>query len=68
MGEVDGIHYFTMDYIEGEDLGQKIRSKVRLEAKEAVEYALEIADGLGYAHGFNTSGSNHLYFVAAASF
>jgi tetratricopeptide (TPR) repeat protein/predicted Ser/Thr protein kinase len=50
VGETDGIHYFTMDYVEGKDLGELIRAKGRLEPREAVEIALQLCDGLAYAH------------------
>jgi tetratricopeptide (TPR) repeat protein len=50
VGEIDGIHYFTMDYIEGKDLGQIIKVKGKLDAEDAIDYALQVCEALAYAH------------------
>jgi tetratricopeptide (TPR) repeat protein len=50
VGEIDGIHYFTMDFIEGKDLGTYVRDQGRLPSDEAIRLAIEIGDGLAYAH------------------
>src|SRR5256714_3991895 len=49
VGEDDGKPYIAMEYIEGETLRQKIKSR-RLPFNEALEIAIQIAEGLGKAH------------------
>ncbi len=49
VGEEDGKPYMAMEYVEGETLRQKIRSRP-LEIKEALDVALQIAGGLVKAH------------------
>ncbi|HEY6122532.1 MAG TPA: UvrD-helicase domain-containing protein [Pyrinomonadaceae bacterium] len=50
VGEDDGRPYIAMEYIEGETVRQKIRSRP-LQLKEAIDIALQIAEGLEKAHG-----------------
>jgi DNA helicase II / ATP-dependent DNA helicase PcrA len=49
VGEDDGTPYIAMEYIEGETLRQKIKSKA-LPLKETLEIAIQIAAGLARAH------------------
>jgi DNA helicase II / ATP-dependent DNA helicase PcrA len=49
VGEVDGKPYIAMEYIEGETLRQKIKSRA-LQVKEALGIAIQIAEGLAKAH------------------
>src|SRR4051812_27524531 len=51
VGEDDGKPYIAMEFIEGETLRQKIRER-GLQLKEAIEIALQIAEGLNRAHEF----------------
>ncbi len=43
-------HYIVMEYVDGQDLKTLIRRKGRLDVKEAVDIAYQIASGVGYAH------------------
>ena len=49
IGEDDGKPYIAMEYVEGETLRQKIRSRA-LQIKETLEIAIQIAEGLAKAH------------------
>src|SRR5690349_2444014 len=49
VGEDEGKPYIAMEFIEGETLRQKIRTKA-LQLKEAIDIALQIAAGLARAH------------------
>jgi DNA helicase-2/ATP-dependent DNA helicase PcrA len=49
IGEADGRHFITMEYIQGETLRQKIVAR-SLATIEALEIAIQIADGLAKAH------------------
>ena len=51
-GEVDGKAFIVMEYIEGEDLGEKME-KEPLSFREALRVVLEIAEALETAHGKN---------------
>lgn len=50
VGQIDGIHYLTMAYIEGEPLSDRIRKR-RLPRAEAMELVRTIGLALAYAHG-----------------
>jgi Protein kinase domain len=50
IGEADGLHFLTMEYIRGEDLRSLLRRIGRLPADKAVEVAAQIAAGLAAAH------------------
>jgi eukaryotic-like serine/threonine-protein kinase len=43
--------WFTMPYVAGETLRQRLAREPQLPLRDAVRIALEIADALGYAHG-----------------
>jgi eukaryotic-like serine/threonine-protein kinase len=49
-GEEDGRQYIVFEYIEGENLKEFVVRKGRLEAREALEIAVEIARALAFAH------------------
>jgi tRNA A-37 threonylcarbamoyl transferase component Bud32 len=49
-GEEDGRQYIVFEYIDGENLKELVVRKGRLDVREALEIALKIARGLGFAH------------------
>jgi serine/threonine-protein kinase len=49
-GEADGLLYFVMPYAEGESLRQRLDREKQLAVDESVRIAVEVADGLDYAH------------------
>ena len=49
VGEQDGIDYLVMEYIEGETLAERLK-KGALPLDKALEYGIQIADGLDTAH------------------
>ncbi|MBI3792154.1 MAG: serine/threonine protein kinase, partial [Gemmatimonadetes bacterium] len=49
-GEVDGVPYFTMPFVKGEGLRQRLRSHGALETSEAVRLMRDVASALAYAH------------------
>ena len=49
VGEQDGMDYLVMEYIEGETLADKLASSA-LTLHEAIEYGIQISDGLDVAH------------------
>jgi tetratricopeptide (TPR) repeat protein len=50
LGEVDGIKYITMPYVEGRDLSAVLREHGKLPVAQAVAIARQIAAGLQAAH------------------
>src|SRR5215469_6976331 len=50
VGEVDGATFFTMEYIDGEDLASLLRRIGRLPQDKAVEIARQVCAGLAAAH------------------
>jgi len=50
LGEIDGIKYITMTYVEGEDLATKLKREGRLPVPRALNIARQIAAGLSAAH------------------
>ena len=50
VGEVDGQSFFTMEYIDGEDLASLLRRIGRLPQDKAVEIARQLCAGLAAAH------------------
>ncbi len=50
-GQMDGITYFTMEYLEGETLAHRLKRSGKLPVDEAVHVALEVCRALTYAHG-----------------
>ncbi|HUG17438.1 MAG TPA: serine/threonine-protein kinase [Planctomycetaceae bacterium] len=49
-GEVDGLHYFAMEYVAGETLSDRLK-RGRLEIEQAARLSLEIARAVEYLHG-----------------
>ena len=49
-GEAKGIHFFVMEYVEGETLSQLIRQHGPLDVEMALQFVLQVAQGLQYAH------------------
>src|SRR5271163_1820952 len=50
VGEVDGNTFFTMEYVDGEDLASLLRRIGRLPQDKALEIARQLCAGLGAAH------------------
>jgi serine/threonine protein kinase len=49
-GEADDRQFIVFEYIEGENLKELVVRKGRLDVREALEVALEVARGLAFAH------------------
>jgi eukaryotic-like serine/threonine-protein kinase len=49
-GEIDGLPYYTMPFVEGESLRARLRRDQKLPIMEAVRLASEVAEALHYAH------------------
>jgi len=49
-GSIDSVHYMSMEYLEGETLREKTRSRGILGIDETVDYMKPIAQALGYIH------------------
>ena len=50
-GEVDGLFYYVMPYIEGESLRHRLLRERKLPLEAALHIARDVADALGFAHG-----------------
>jgi tetratricopeptide (TPR) repeat protein len=50
-GQVAGVPYYVMPYLEGETLGRRLGRSPPLAVGEALRIAREVADALAYAHG-----------------
>ena len=48
--QADGRIFMVMEYIKGDDLGELLRKKGQLSVSEVVDYILQAARGLRYAH------------------
>jgi serine/threonine-protein kinase len=51
VGEAGGFVFFVMSYVEGETLGEQLRTKGPLSPAEAARVLREVAWALAYAHG-----------------
>src|SRR5687768_16437457 len=51
VGEAEGFVFFVMSYMEGETLGERLRSRGPLPAADAARVLREVAWALAYAHG-----------------
>ena len=49
-GAVDGRPWYTMPYVRGESLRDRLRREVQLSVETAVEITRQVADALEYAH------------------
>jgi predicted Ser/Thr protein kinase len=49
-GEEDGRQYIVFEFIDGENLKELVVRKGRLDVRDALEIALEVAQGLAFAH------------------
>jgi len=49
--ESDGLHFLVMEYVKGSDLSDLVRDKGPLPLGRAIEYTVQAAKGLEYAHG-----------------
>ena len=50
LGEIDGITYITMPYVQGSDLSSILKKEGRLDAARALAIGRQIASGLAAAH------------------
>jgi len=50
VGEADGKHFLSMEYVDGEDLGSLLRRIGRLPQDKAVQLARQVCAGLAAAH------------------
>jgi eukaryotic-like serine/threonine-protein kinase len=50
-GEIRGVPYYVMPYVEGESLRDRLTREKQLPVNEALRIAAEVADALAYAHG-----------------
>ncbi len=50
VGEVEGYHYFAMEYVEGENIKQRVEAQGRLEEKEVIHIGMAIASALDHMH------------------
>ena len=50
VGQVDGLHYISMEYVDGEDLASLLRRIGRLPVDKALETARKLCAGLAAAH------------------
>src|SRR5215813_9469313 len=50
VGEIDGQHYLSMEYVDGEDLASLLKRIGRLPADKALEISRELCAGLAAAH------------------
>ena len=49
-GEAEGVHFLVMQYVEGKDLACVLAERGPLPVAEAVDYVVQAARGLEYAH------------------
>ena len=52
-GEEDGLKYFAMQFVDGEDLGKKLLRKRPLALSEIIDFSKQICRALRYAHSKN---------------
>src|SRR5262249_12754491 len=50
LGQEADFFYLVMEFVEGQDLGQRIKEKGRLPEQESLNIVLQVAEGLHYAH------------------
>lgn len=49
-GEAGGVHFLVMEFVEGQDLAALIHQRGPLDVATALDYTLQAAQGLKYAH------------------
>jgi formylglycine-generating enzyme required for sulfatase activity/serine/threonine protein kinase len=49
-GETHGIHFLVMECVDGHDLASVVASRGRLRVSDAIDYTIQAARGLEYAH------------------
>jgi tRNA A-37 threonylcarbamoyl transferase component Bud32/tetratricopeptide (TPR) repeat protein len=49
-GDVDGLLYYVMPFVEGESLADRLKREGQLPVEDAVQLAREVAEALAYAH------------------
>ena len=49
-GEIDGLPYFTMPFVDGESLRARLKGKARLPISECLDILRDVARALSYAH------------------
>ena len=49
--EADGLHFLVMEFVEGDDLARTVQHRGPLPVGKAIDYILQAARGLEYAHG-----------------
>ena len=59
LGMVEGLHYLSMEYIDGEDLASLLRRIGRLPQDKAMEFTRKICAGLSAAHERWTRSRSH---------
>lgn len=52
-GQADGLLYYVMPFVEGENLSERLDREPQLPIEEALRIADEMAEALGHAHAFN---------------
>lgn len=52
-GEENGLRYFAMQFVDGNDLGRRISENRQLSIEEVIDYAKQIGRALRYAHSCN---------------
>ena len=50
VGQVDGLHYLVMDYVDGQDLKSLMKANPDLDPGQAVDIIAQVARALAYAH------------------
>ncbi|PQJ35777.1 hypothetical protein BSZ35_15295 [Salinibacter sp. 10B] len=53
-GELNGVHYMAMEYLEGRDLHEIVQEKGPVSPEQAVSLIAPMAEALGYAHNQGT--------------
>jgi serine/threonine protein kinase len=50
IGETDGQHYFTMEFVEGGNLLELMKARKKMSLREATRCLIDVTEGLHYAH------------------
>ncbi len=49
-GEVDSMHFLIMQFVDGDNLRSQVKSRGPLPIPEVIDYTIQVAEGLEYAH------------------